>query len=488
MRHLASGGMAEVWLARVTGGDAVGGFERHVVVKCIRGEGADSPELVEMFVEEARLAASLHHSNVVQVHDIGVDRGRHYFAMEYVHGEDLRRLLAHAAGTSVPIPIDHAVAIVIGAAAGLHHAHEHPRAIVHRDVSPANILVGYDGSVKVVDFGIAKAAHRACETRSGLMKGKVAYMSPEQCVGHAVDRRSDVFCLGIVLYELLAARRLFKGANDFLTMSAITSGAIPPLAAHRPGVPAELAAVVARALAHAPTDRHATADELRLDLERVAARLGLRTGPSALADYLRATLGDRPVPWLLADDDPEIEVVADDFDGGGLDGMVAAPVVASASGDGVSARHRLPRASTDFDGDVAGLAIAPVPAFSFAVPDARPSSPIMRARSKAITNAPLPIDASGADTQRVAVPPSTAMPPAMPRPLMALGGIPVALATPPSSPVLIGGIPVLTTDAPTPYRRARLGSTPPPSDDADGVVVTAAPVPVKVIAPPVRRP
>ncbi|HSK03805.1 MAG TPA: serine/threonine-protein kinase [Kofleriaceae bacterium] len=322
VRHLATGGMAEVILARVTG---IEGFERHVVIKKIRDDRAREQGFVQMFLDEARLAASLHHNNIVHVHDIGQDSGEYFFTMEYVHGEDLRRLLAHMAERERQLPLDHCITIALATAAALHHAHEHRgpdrsfAGIVHRDVSPANILVAYDGTVKVVDFGIAKLAHRTDET--GLMKGKVAYMSPEQCLGHDVDRRSDIFCLGIVLYELVTVRRLFKGANDFLTMSSILHGVIPPPSELRPDLPPELEAIILKALALQPEDRYQTADEMRAALERFAANTRLQTSTTALADFLRTELGVRDVPWMIDEEEPELSI---DFDGSGT-GVVAAP-------------------------------------------------------------------------------------------------------------------------------------------------------------------
>src|SRR5262245_40503864 len=226
--------MAEVLIARATG---IENFERHVVIKRIRSEQARDAKFVGMFLDEARLAACLHHANIVQVHDIGQEGGEYFFTMEYVHGEDLRRLLTHLAANKVKTPFEHVITIITAVASALHYAHElrgndrKPLGIVHRDVSPANILVAYDGSVKVVDFGIAKAARNA-QTRSGTLKGKVAYMAPEQCNGQPVDRRSDVFALGIVLYELVTVRRLFKGDTDFLTMSAIVGGKVPKPSQH----------------------------------------------------------------------------------------------------------------------------------------------------------------------------------------------------------------------------------------------------------------
>ncbi|HEY5949495.1 MAG TPA: serine/threonine-protein kinase, partial [Kofleriaceae bacterium] len=240
MKRLAAGGMADVLLARA---DGIAGFERHVVIKRIHAELLEEPRYVKMFLDEARLAASLHHHNIVQVNDIGEENGEYFFAMEYVHGEDVRALLAKVRERNENVPFEIAVAIIMAAASGLHHAHEKVSTtgeklnIVHRDVAPSNILVGYDGSVKLVDFGLAKAAQRSTTTAAGTLKGKASYMSPEQCKGEAVDRRTDTFGLGIVLFELVTAQRLFKGPTEYATMAAVVDGEIPAPSRIRADVP-----------------------------------------------------------------------------------------------------------------------------------------------------------------------------------------------------------------------------------------------------------
>jgi len=330
VKHLGQGGMAEVLLARTVGFE---GFERHVVLKRIRAEAAHDERYVSMFLDEARIAASLHHHNIVQVTDMGQEAGEYFFTMEYVHGEDTRALLGHLSRGDEMMPLEHVIGVVCAAAAGLHHAHEQrgpdraPLGIVHRDVSPANILIGYDGGVKVADFGIAKTRHGRSETQTGTLKGKVAYMSPEQCVGEAMDRRSDVFSLGIVLYELCTVRRLFKGENDFLTMTAIVLGYVPPPSQYRTDLPPEIETVILKALAARPEDRYQTAQEMRLDLEAAATTIGLTIVNTALADYMKRTFGERPEPWL---DEGIPEAIGVDFDGS-RSGVVSAPVEAIAS-------------------------------------------------------------------------------------------------------------------------------------------------------------
>jgi serine/threonine protein kinase len=315
VKRLAAGGMADVLLART---DGIEGFQRHVVIKRIHAELLEEPRYVKMFLDEARLAASLHHHNIVQVNDIGEESGEYFFAMEYVHGEDVRTVLVDASKRREQISLEHVVTIVTGAAAGLHHAHEQrgmdgtPLHIVHRDVSPANILVGYDGAVKVADFGIALAAHRAEHTQSGVLKGKVAYMSPEQCNCEPVDRRSDVFSLGIVLYELVTVRPCFAGDNDFMTMSAIVGGKLERPSTYRKDLPPALEAIILKALARDADARYQSADELRRALEEFAAAEGLRNSATALADYMKSKFGTKALPWQEESDEPEISL--DDID------------------------------------------------------------------------------------------------------------------------------------------------------------------------------
>ncbi len=300
LRHLVSGGMADVLLART---DGIEGFERHVVLKRIRPEYAKDQRFIRMFLDEARLAANLHHQHIVQVYDIGEAAGEYFIAMEYIHGEDVRTILSTASKTRAHVPLGYAVAIVSAAAAGLHYAHERrgsdkrPLGIVHRDVSPSNILVGYDGSIKVVDFGIAKASMKQ-ETRSGNLKGKVSYMSPEQCKSDEIDRRSDVYSLGVVLYELATTTRLFKGDNDYLVMDQIVNGRVSLPRVRRPDLPNELSTIIMRALAPDPERRYFTADELRVALDQFAAKTGLTASSSAIAAYMRKQFGERPEPWL----------------------------------------------------------------------------------------------------------------------------------------------------------------------------------------------
>ncbi|HTR49068.1 MAG TPA: protein kinase, partial [Kofleriaceae bacterium] len=298
---LAAGGMARIYIARTTG---IGSFERHVVLKLITPERASDATAVGMFLDEARLAASLNHQNVAQVFEVGEDVGIHYLAMEYVHGQDLRSLLAKAGSQGTRIPLELALTVVAGAAAGLNHAHERrgqdgqPLGIVHRDVSPSNIMIGYDGAVKLLDFGIAKATHRSVETQSGIIKGKFAYMAPEQCRGRDVDRRSDVFSLGIILYEISTQHRCFRADSDFDTMHRIVTGDVVRPTRLVPTYPQALEAIVMKALAVDAAQRYQSAGLLLEALESfaVASRMSLST--MGLGRFMRDMFGEQPEPWL----------------------------------------------------------------------------------------------------------------------------------------------------------------------------------------------
>ncbi|MBA3502407.1 MAG: serine/threonine protein kinase, partial [Deltaproteobacteria bacterium] len=263
IHRLASGGMASVYLARATG---PGGFVRHVVLKTLRTKGVADPALVPMFLDEARLAASLHHRNIAQVFDVGSEDGTYFLAMEYVHGETLRAVMEAASAFDGRLPLGFGVTVVCAAAAGLHHAHERrgargvPLGIVHRDVAPSNLIVSYDGSVKLIDFGIAKAAERATHTKTGCIKGKEGYMAPEQIRGFPVDRRTDVFALGILAYEVMTLRRAFASDSQFETLErTVRCDLVLPTQAV-PGFPPELEAVIMTALEPDPDDRYPNAD------------------------------------------------------------------------------------------------------------------------------------------------------------------------------------------------------------------------------------
>lgn len=289
VRRINAGGMAELFLARAA---AMQGFEKIVVVKRILPQFIDNTDFVQMFLAEARLAATLHHPNIAQVYDIGEQDGEYFFVMEWIQGQDVRALVRAAQKAQMPLPRELMVHIGLGLAAGLHHAHEQrnsqgePLGIVHRDVSPANILVSYEGDVKVVDFGIAKATSRGAGTVAGALKGKIPYMSPEQCRGELVDRRSDVFSIGTMLWELTLGRRLFKGENEFGQLAAVQRGEIPRPTSIDPNYPPALEAVVLRALERDKHRRYQTAKDLQLALEEFVRAERLAVSANRMAEFM----------------------------------------------------------------------------------------------------------------------------------------------------------------------------------------------------------
>ena len=261
VRRIGVGGMAEAFVARKTG---VEGFVKDLVIKRILPALNEDPEFVEMFINEARLAARLQHANIVQVHDFDNTDGSYYIAMEWVDGTDLRRVWSAARRRDMPVPISLAVHVAAEALKGLHYAHTKtergkPLGLVHRDISPHNILISFSGEVKITDFGIAKAAALAHSTRGGVVKGKLPYMSPEQVVGQKVDARSDLFSLGIVLWELLAGQRLYDGQSTAELIAQVKQGRIPSIRGINREVSAELEAILSKMLAFSVDQRYATA-------------------------------------------------------------------------------------------------------------------------------------------------------------------------------------------------------------------------------------
>ena len=283
--ELGHGGLADVFLA-VQAGPAGSGFQKLSVIKRLRQNLVEEPEFVEMLIEEARIAARLNHPNVVQTNEVGQVGQQYFIAMEYLDGQPLHSIQHRSSqrlkdGKPSPIGQAQQMIIVLDALAGLHHAHElsdydgSPLQIVHRDVTPQNIFVTYEGQVKVVDFGIAKAAGRASETRQGVVKGKVRYMAPEQALGQQVDRRADVFSIGIMLWEVAANRRLWKDVDDLEIVRQLIEGAYP--ASPRlidPSCPEGLDRICQKALAQDRDDRYASCDEFRLELEEYLAGSG----------------------------------------------------------------------------------------------------------------------------------------------------------------------------------------------------------------------
>lgn len=298
VRPLAAGGMAELYLAARR---TVAGPPELVAIKRMLPHLGWDPEFVRMFLEEVRIAASLRHPNIVQVVDFGVGEGGHYLAMEYLHGRTLRAI-QRSIREQGPLPLGFSVGTVIEVAVGLHAAHEHrdrdgnPVEVVHRDVSPSNVMIAFDGRVKLLDFGIARVTEHTQQTRAGTLKGKVGYMSPEQCRGERVDRRSDVFGLGILLYELAVGRRAFYADNDYAVIGKVADGDYLRPGQAVPGFPPALEAVIVRALEVELERRYPTAAAMVEDLQRFAAMAGLDVEAPGRAAQLVRRFGFEPPP------------------------------------------------------------------------------------------------------------------------------------------------------------------------------------------------
>lgn len=288
--RLAVGGMAEIFKAKAFG---VKGFERVLAIKSILPDMLEDETLVRMFVDEARIAVQLSHPNVVQIYELGEHEGRYYIAMEYVSGRDLRQILVHLKKADRQLPLSFVAVIGGKVCAGLDYAHRKldadgkPLGVVHRDVNPQNILVSYEGAVKLTDFGIAKANVSDNKTQAGLLKGKLGYLAPEQILGAEVDHRADLFALGILLHEMLTGHNPFAGANEFATFENIRKANRTSLSDRLPKPPPEFEEVLGRLLAREPGDRYESASEVQDDLRRFRSEDGILRGTKHLAAFMR---------------------------------------------------------------------------------------------------------------------------------------------------------------------------------------------------------
>ncbi len=290
-RKLAIGGMAELYLAKQRG---LGGFERTIVIKCILPHYASDQHFVTMFLDEARIASLLNHPNIVQIYEIGEVGSIYYIAMEFIRGPNFKALRKALFQDDVP-SYGLISGIMSQACAGLHHAHcatdeyGNPMAIVHRDVSPTNLILTYEGGVKLLDFGVAKAASKEHKTKAGMVKGKYRYMSPEQILAYPLDHRSDIYALGAILYELSTGVVLFQRRSEAETIRAVyMDPIIPPSAMVAEGYPAQMEHIVMRALERDPGQRYQTADEMRRDLEQFMSTQEMYYGPQQIAESLQS--------------------------------------------------------------------------------------------------------------------------------------------------------------------------------------------------------
>lgn len=311
-RQLAVGGMAEIWLATTQG---PAGFQKDVVIKRILPQFANDATFVEMFLDEARLAASLSHPHIVSIFNLGKDGDSYFIAMEFIDGYDLSRLIVRAKTRGLSVPAHIAVRIVADACAGLDYAHNfvdregNRVGLVHRDISPHNLLISRNGVVKLVDFGVAKAASSVHKTQTGMVKGKLAYLSPEQIHAKVLDGRSDIFAMGIVLYELLTGERPFGGESELLAISAILNEPHQPMSNFRADLPAGLDEIIARALEKQAKDRFQSAAEMERALELWLKEQQQLVTQRDLADFLTGLFSERPAaptgggPTLLGEMD-----------------------------------------------------------------------------------------------------------------------------------------------------------------------------------------
>jgi eukaryotic-like serine/threonine-protein kinase len=295
LAELGSGGMATVFLAVMRGQS---GFNKLVVVKVLKPHLAIEEEVVSMFHDEARLSARLNHPNVVQTYEVGREDGHHMMVMEYLDGVALNQLSERARMRSQNLPLGMYLRLIHSALDGLHYAHEltdyngEPLGVVHRDISPHNVFVTFDGQVKILDFGIAKLAGSSHDTRAGTIKGKIRYMAPEQMRGERVDRRADIFAVGAMLWEAATGDRLWKGRGDVEIMNQVINHEIPSPRSVNAAISETLDRICQKALAKEPEDRYATCVELQADLEKLLEELGDKTTPRDITKFLAREFAD----------------------------------------------------------------------------------------------------------------------------------------------------------------------------------------------------
>ncbi|OGQ22195.1 MAG: serine/threonine protein kinase [Deltaproteobacteria bacterium RBG_16_71_12] len=295
LNRIAVGGMAEIFLARQEG---LEGFEKTICIKRIRPHLSSQPNFVRMFLNEAKLAAQLNHPNIVQIYDLGRIADSYFIAMEYISGRDMSRIMPKADKQGIPFPMIYALRIASNVCEGLYYAHTktdaygNPLHVVHRDVTPENVLVGFNGTVKIVDFGIAKANTQIEQTRAGEIKGKLSYMSPEQAMGHQLDARSDIFALGSVIYEWVTGYKLFTGENEMAILKSIIDGKIYPPSYFKEDVPEAVERILMKALEKDKEKRYQTAWEMQFDIDTYLASSEFTPSNIHLSNFLKQIFGD----------------------------------------------------------------------------------------------------------------------------------------------------------------------------------------------------
>ena len=453
IKPLATGGMGEIYLARTRG---IEGFERLVVLKRLKPDIAARAENIAMFLDEVRLLASVQHANVVRIYDVGTSSdGGFFYAMEYLHGQDLRAVMRSVRTAALPT-ISLLVSVGAAVLSGLHHVHERngpdgkPLHIVHRDVSPANIFVTYEGEVKLLDFGIALAASRKTQTEAGVVKGKFRYMSPEQCRTDPLDRRSDVFALGVVLWEMATGKSLFKTDSDVKTLFAIVERDAPLISTLVPGFPPALEQIIARALRRPVAERWQSAQQMQAALEDFALENKISLSASPLARLMEERFAEEIHAWSAAQKE-------------GKD--LAAFVSERATQEEGSGSSRTPSGSSS-----AGRAIEPPP--DWQVPAPRPAPGEEPTNSFVVTHQE--------PTRRSRAPMLAGAAVA----LLALGGVAFAFTRPvepkPSAPLQVQAPAPAPEPLPPPAPEKAPAPNPPPA--------VAAPEPPVVVVPAVVAP
>ncbi|MGI5863837.1 MAG: protein kinase domain-containing protein [Myxococcales bacterium] len=293
--RIAVGGMAEIFLARQAG---LEGFEKTIVIKRIRPHLSNQKSFVKMFLNEAKLAAQLNHPNIVQIYDLGKIADAYFIAMEYIFGRDMRRIIPKADSMGIPFPMVYALKIASSVCEGLFYAHQkcdlygNALNIVHRDVTPENIFVSFDGTVKILDFGIAKAANQIEQTRAGEIKGKLSYMSPEQCMGKPLDSRSDIFSLGVVLYEWVTGFKLFTGDSEVAILKSITEGKIYAPSYFKADIPEAVERILMKALEKDREKRYQTAWDMQYDIDQFLSQYEFTPSNIHLSNFLKQLFSD----------------------------------------------------------------------------------------------------------------------------------------------------------------------------------------------------
>jgi eukaryotic-like serine/threonine-protein kinase len=295
LNRIAVGGMAEIFLARQEG---LEGFEKTICIKRIRPHLSSQPNFVRMFLNEAKLAAQLNHPNIVQIYDLGRINDSYFIAMEYISGRDTSRIMPKAEKLKMPFPMIYALKIASNACEGLYYAHSktdaygNPLSVVHRDITPENIIVGFNGTVKIVDFGIAKASTQLEQTRAGEIKGKLSFMSPEQAMGKTLDHRSDIFSLGAVMYEWITGYKLFTGENEMAILKTIIDGRIYPPSYFKEDVHPDVEKILMKALEKDREKRYQSAWEMQFDIDTFVAGSDFSPSNIHLSNFLKQIFSD----------------------------------------------------------------------------------------------------------------------------------------------------------------------------------------------------